>query len=233
MRSSSKSDSLKTGHIFKKIHICRIGWAGCNSGNSLTRRFVLLTVILLNIFQKRYSGYPVVEIGSLFRFLTLLTVVWMTLVVAVADVVLRVPACELLPASMHTCAVVKLKVSFHVRSVIRMVNVLQFFTLPGLPSFCWSVISHTQVFAVAITLAQVTLLSLELGCIYLKLRKPKGFFSTLKLVQTQASVSWCMALNGSIQKFMGRVQLCSSMKIDNQKLGLYQLFLYWNKVGAG
>lgn len=60
----------------------------------------------------------------------------MTLVVAVDDVVLRVTACELLPASMHTCAVVKMKVSFHVRSVIRMVNVLQFFTLPGLPSFC-------------------------------------------------------------------------------------------------
>lgn len=72
MRSSSKSDSLRTGHIFKKLHICGIGWAGCNSGNSLTRRFVLLTVILLNIFQKRYSGYAVVEIGSLFTFLTLL-----------------------------------------------------------------------------------------------------------------------------------------------------------------
>lgn len=37
----------------------------------------------------------------------------------------RVTACELLPASMHTPVVVKMKVSFHMRSVIRVVTVLQ------------------------------------------------------------------------------------------------------------
>lgn len=46
----------------------------------------------------------------------------------------RVTAHELLPASMHTRAVVKMKISFHVRSVTRAVNVLQIYTLPDLPS---------------------------------------------------------------------------------------------------
>lgn len=34
-----------------------------------------------------------------------------------------------------------------------------------------------------------------------------------------------MTLNYSIEKFLGRVQFCSSMKRDNQKGDLYQLFL--------
>lgn len=128
---------------------------------------------------------------------------------------------------MHTRAVLKIKVSFHVRSVIGAVNVLQI-RKPWLTS----PISHAQVLAVASTVAQVTLLSLELGCIYLKLRKPTGFFfSTLKLVQTQPLVTWSMALNDSVGKFMGRVQLCSNTKIDNQKVGAYQLLLDWKKQG--
>lgn len=83
-------------------------------------------------------------------------------------------ACELLPASMHTLLVVKM--SFLPREVSYQSGHCAADLYPaGLPSFCSSAVPQAQVLAVAVTSAQVLLLSLELGYIYLKLRKPTGF----------------------------------------------------------
>lgn len=68
---------------------------------------------------------------------------------------------------------------------------------------------------------QVMLLSLEPGWIFLKLRKPTDFFDTLNLVQTVFSNQ----IHGTSRQ--GRAwKGCSTVKIDNQKVHLFQLFLF-------
>lgn len=65
---------------------------------------------------------------------------------------------------------------------------------------------------------------LETGWICLKSRKPTESFDTV-----QSLVTRFMALPDRTEH--GRVQPCSAVKIDNQKVHLFQLFLYWDTAG--
>jgi len=155
---------LKNGTYFKNTRY--VWWAGCSSGNSFTMSFVLLlTVLLLSTFKKIQ---PVLQ--------------WRRSLAPRPAMKVRcqgcgpraAPSCWAQPRRAGDKRILPPRVRYRSGDHADPPPCL---TSPG---------AQARGLAAAVPSAWGTLLPWQLGWICLKLRKPAGFFSTLKLVHTQS-----------------------------------------------